>query len=514
MTPKICLCLTGATIEEDLRILDEYRSWIDIAELRVDYLCKDERLQIRKFPALAGVPCILTIRRVLDGGKFAEGEAARTLLFARGLAFADQDSRKNFAYVDFEEDFQVPSLQDAAFAFGTRVIRSCHSMHEPVTNIAEHMQKMRITGYEIPKIACMPNSIRETAALFHEAKLLSGFEHILCAMGPYGAPTRILAERLGSFLTYTSPKDAGSGMAALGHIDPVTLNEVYNFRGIDAKTKIFGVTGYPLEITQSPALHNAGYRRHGMNSVYIPIRAQKIEEALDFARELDITGLSVTIPHKESVLDELQSVSSAVGEIGSCNTIVRSGDGWTGFNTDSSGLIEALQEFLRTDTLRHTKVAIIGAGGAARAAVYAVRQMHGSMCVFNRTVSRARTLAEEYNCKWAALDETAVPLLERYSDLIIQTTSVGMGCAGPSDSTTDPLYFYGFQGHEAVYDVIYSPELTPLLARAKEAGCRVSNGLSMLRYQAYRQFKLFTGVEYDEEHSSAGTESIGRRHGR
>ena len=102
MTPKICLCLTGNTIEEDLAILDKYRNWIDIAELRVDHLSKDERLQIRKFPALAGLPCILTIRRTIAGGNFSEGEAARTLLFARGLAFADQDSRKNFAYVDFE----------------------------------------------------------------------------------------------------------------------------------------------------------------------------------------------------------------------------------------------------------------------------------------------------------------------------------------------------------------------------------------------------------------------------
>ncbi len=514
MTPKICLCLTGSTIEEDLAILDKYRNWIDIAELRVDHLSKDERLQIRKFPALAGLPCILTIRRTIDGGNFSEGEAARTLLFARGLAFADQDSRKNFAYVDFEEDFQVPSLQDAAFAFGTRIIRSYHDMQNPVVNIAERMKKMRITGYEIPKIACMPHFLTDVQVMFHEARSLSGFEHILCAMGPYGLSTRVLAERLGSFLTYTSPAETAQKLSELGHIDPVQLNEVYNFRGIDAKTKIWGITGYPLTITQSPQLHNAGYRKHGMNSVYIPIRAEHISEALDFACELDITGLSVTIPHKEKVLEELQTVSASVGEIGSCNTIIRTNEGWRGFNTDAGGLTEALKEFLNVENLRHKKVSIIGAGGAARAAAYAVRQMRGSACIFNRTVSRARFLAEEYNFKWAPLDESSISKLERYSDLIIQTTSVGMGREDLPSEENDPLFFYNFHGHEAVYDIIYSPAMTPLLTRAKEAGCLISNGLSMLQYQGYMQFKIFTGVDYDEQHPTVGAESISRKNSR
>ena len=119
---KICLSLTGSTLAEDLAILDKYRNWIDIAELRADYLNADERLEIRKFPELAKIPCILSIRRAIDGGKFEDGEASRTVLFARGLAFANQDSRKNFAYIDIETDFNVPSIQDAALAFGTRII--------------------------------------------------------------------------------------------------------------------------------------------------------------------------------------------------------------------------------------------------------------------------------------------------------------------------------------------------------------------------------------------------------
>lgn len=119
-TPKICLTLTGKTLAEDLAVLDRYRDYVDIAELRADFLDSDERLRVRDFPEMAGIPCILTLRRKIDGGCFIEGEAARTILFARALSFAAEDKRKNFQYVDFEEDFHIPSLQDAALAFGTK----------------------------------------------------------------------------------------------------------------------------------------------------------------------------------------------------------------------------------------------------------------------------------------------------------------------------------------------------------------------------------------------------------
>jgi 3-dehydroquinate dehydratase/shikimate dehydrogenase len=159
MRPQVCLCLSGKTIQEDLDLVEKYRNYVDIAELRVDQLSDDEKLHIRKFPEMAGIPCILTIRRTVDGGAYYEGEATRTILFAKALAYADQDTRKNFAYIDLETDYLVPSLQEAALAFGTRIIRSYHNMTDMETNLYEKMQKMRLTGHEIPKIACMPHSL-------------------------------------------------------------------------------------------------------------------------------------------------------------------------------------------------------------------------------------------------------------------------------------------------------------------------------------------------------------------
>lgn len=495
MKTKICLVLNAPTLRENLALVDLYRHWIDIVELRVDCLAPDERLQFRGFPEMADIPCILTIRRKSDGGQFAEGEGSRTALLARGLAFADTDPRKNFAYIDLEEDLQVPSIEEAARAFGTRIIRSVHDMEGSINNIATRVRKLRKTKDEIAKIAFTPRNLADVTNLFREAKTLTGEEFILIAMGQYGLPSRLLAPIVGSCITFVSGEESikrtGNG---LGHLDPITINEVYRVREITEQTRVFGVTGNPLVATSSPAIHNAGYARQGINAVYIPIKAETVEEAIEFAEETGITGLSVTFPFKETVLPNLAELSAESGEIGACNTIVKTDEGWSGYNTDAPGFSRALLEFLGRRDLKRLRIAIIGAGGAAKAIAHAVKALGGKACIFNRTTDKARELATQYNFKWATLDAGNRILLETYSDVIIQTTNVGMS----PDVEDDPIEFYSFGGHEAVYDIIYHPERTKMLRRAQKAGCKVCNGYTMLQYQAYLQYKLFTGVDYAE----------------
>jgi 3-dehydroquinate dehydratase/shikimate dehydrogenase len=315
-------------------------------------------------------------------------------------------------------------------------------------------------------------------------------------MGDYGFPSRVLASRLNSYLTFTQPGETAANAVTLGQIDPVTLNDLYGFRTITEKTAIYGIIGYPLQSTLSPFYHNVGYRKHGIDAVYIPIKARHFDNALKFADLLKIRGLSVTVPHKETALDCVTEVGHSAREIGACNTLVRSsdGEGWVGYDTDAVGLIRSLQDFLGKKNLSRMKVSIIGAGGAAKAAAFAVASLKGKACIFNRTVARAKKIALQYHFKWASLGAESNAALEAHSDLIIQTTSVGMkGVEGPD---SDPLYFYLFTGKEAVYDIIYTPEVTPLLARAKKAGCKTSNGRSMLNYQAFEQFHIFTGETY------------------
>ena len=495
--PLICMTLTGSTLEEDMNLVKKYDKQIDLVELRVDYLEEDEQLYVKRFPAMISKPCILTIRRVIDGGKFHGSEFSRTNLFGRALAYANPDKTRNFAFVDFEDDYNIPSMQDAAMAFGVRVIRSLHSMDEPILNIKERCLKMLKTGYEIPKIAFQPHTLSDVLNLFTEGMKMTKFEHILCAMGPLGIPSRILSGYTNSFLTYVSPSEMIENTSAIGHLDPITINDVYNFKKINDDTKLYGITGWPLEKTSSPDLHNFGYKKCGINAVYLPVKSQSISEAIRFCERMNFKGLSVTVPHKESVLYYLNEQSPEVIHIGACNTVVFKDDKLIGYNTDASGFKRALLEFLGPVKLKRQKVAVIGAGGAAKAIVYTLKQLGAKVCIFNRTVENAAILAERYGFEYCALEAKCIAKLDEYSSLIIQTTSVGMNPSSDNPENNDPLHFYEFRGNEMLFDLIYTPKVTPVMKRANKAGCKTCNGYKMLEYQAYEQFKLFTGIDFE-----------------
>ena len=497
--PLVCLTLTSLTLEENAALVRKYNRYIDVAELRVDFLAPDEQLSVRRFPAMVNVPCILTIRRTADGGRFASNEMSRTMLFGRALAFADQDPQKNFAYVDFEQDFRVPSLQDACLAFGVRIIRSCHDMEKPIKNLKAKCEAMRTTGYEIPKIAFMPKTLSDVADMFREASSMADHEHILCAMGPMGQVTRILAYKLHSYLTYVSPEETESNIPAIGHIDPVTLNDVYRFRALSDRTALYAVTGWPLAKTSSPALHNEGYKINNIDALLFPLRSPSVSDVLDCAASLGVRGLAVTVPHKEAVIPELIKLDSEAQAIGACNTVVRTDEGWTGCNTDAYGFQTALLCFLGVKKLRHRRVAIIGAGGAAKAVAYVVKSLGAKACVFNRTLSHAKALADRYGFDYAPLGPEAAKKIEKYADIIVQTTPKGMSSGGEAPKDGDPLYFYQFTGAETVFDLVYVPAVTPIMARAFQAGCKTCNGAEMLKYQGYKQFKIFTGIDYGAE---------------
>ncbi|MCQ2579069.1 MAG: type I 3-dehydroquinate dehydratase [Treponemataceae bacterium] len=503
MRSKVCLSLTGSTLAENLTILDKYRKWIDVAELRADYLNPDERLQIRKFPELAKIPCILSIRRAINGGKFTDGEAARTVLFARGIAFANQDSRKNFAYIDIESDFNVPSIQDAALAFGTRIIRSSYIKEEPIGNLYQRINKLRVAGFEIPKISYEPRNLSDITQLFHQAKQLKEFDQIIAVRGQLALPSRILATKLHSLLTYTLPRELLDEQHPHGGIDPISLSEIYNFNSIDDKTNVFAVTGYPMLHTLSPKIHNEAYKAHNMNNIFIPLRAQKIEESIEFAEELSVKAITITSPFKNSVKDFVPTIDENAGYSSTCDSIVRENDLWSGHNFCVKALTETLCEFIGRKNLFGLKVAIIGAGSEARTAGFVVKSLRGKACVFNNPISQAKKIAEMYGFKYSSLTEESIDKLSDYADLIIQTKAENADIMRFSglDTVYDPIPFYEFTGNEYVFDCTYNPQQNPLLVRAERAGCNTANSFDMIQRQAKAHFELFTGVPYDKQDS-------------
>jgi 3-dehydroquinate dehydratase/shikimate dehydrogenase len=488
----VCLSLTGRTIAEDLAVLDLYRGQVDVAELRADYLDPSEKFIIRSFPERAGLPCILTVRRRVDGGRFVEGEGVRLVMIAKGLAYARSDRLGNFAYVDLESDFRVSAVEEACRTFGTRIIRSVHMPHGMPADLDAVWEATASATDEIPKIALHCTDAKDLARLVSWMGDLPTRERIVVGMGESGFASRVLAEKLGSMMCYTSPIGAGLPGAAPGQLDPETMERVYHFGSIGRSTRIYGLAGGPSVIgSRSPALHNAAFAAAGVDAVYVPVPAADAASFFAAADALRLAGAAVTVPLKESLQPFLERLSPEARDIGACNTLLRVDGGWEGYNTDAAGFERALVEFFEGRELAGLRATIVGAGGAARAIAHVLSRRGLSCLVINRGTSKARALARDYGFAWAPSDERAADLVADHADLIVNATSLGMEGAQPGD----PLDWYEFTGREAVFDIIYRPERTILLTRARAAGARVINGWSMLRYQAAEQFRIWTGLE-------------------
>ncbi|HUX42981.1 MAG TPA: type I 3-dehydroquinate dehydratase [Rectinemataceae bacterium] len=490
---RICLSLTGRTIAEDLAVLDLYRGQIDLVELRADFLEMGEMLNLRAFPQRAGLPCILTVRRRVDGGDFDEGEGVRLVMMAKGLTHARSDTSANFTYVDLESDFRVSAIEEACRIFGTRIIRSQHFLEGLPENLDAVWEEIAAEPEEIPQLAATCRDAKEFARLATWANTLPPREKIIIGMGPYGFPSRILAEQLGSSLVFTSAISAGLVGAGPGHLDPEVLIDTFRFRKIGPTTSVFALGGGASCLgSRQPALHNAAFSRAGIDAIVLPVPAEDAEGLLAAITAANVIGAAITVPHKESILPLLTTISPEARDVGAVNTLARLPEGgWSGHNTDTIGFERSIREFLGRTDLRGLRVTLIGAGGAARAVALVLSRLGASGLVLNRTLTKARVLARHHDFSWAYNDERALDLVLDHSDLIVNATSVGM----MGEESGDPLDWYEFTGREAVFDIINIPDRTPFLARAKEAGCRICNGLGMLRHQSAEQFRIWTGRE-------------------
>jgi 3-dehydroquinate dehydratase/shikimate dehydrogenase len=330
-------------------------------------------------------------------------------------------------------------------------------------DLVTRLKEMRHAGDEISKVAVTPQNMGDVLRLYQAAAETMDFDKIIVGMGHFGVNTRILAEKMGSFLTYASavsssmetPREGSTKKpmedlhlpgAAPGQLNPRDLGELYRFRDISAKTKVYGVLGYPLKATSSPMFFNRVFSEEHIDAVYVPFPADSLQTFLELAELLQIQGVSITVPYKEEILPHLLTKSDKVISVGACNTAVASANGWMGYNTDMQGFSDSLLNFIGKHTLRGRRVAIIGAGGAARAVAGEVFRLKGKGLILNRTTVRAKRLAQPYRFEWGPLDSGGIEMMDRYGDIIIQTTSVGM----EPNIEGDPLPDYKFSGSELV----------------------------------------------------------------
>jgi len=475
-----CLTLTSDSDTKKLRNIRDNSQWIDAVEIRLD-LCSHKNegcvasiLEVAREASLSVV--ILSFRREEDGGKqTALSEAERLHLLEQLLC-------PGISHVDLEWGVTAPGVEKRAAELGIRVIRSLHDFKGVPHSMKEMIEESAAAG-EIPKMACYPNSSRDVLELLQMADETSHIrDKIVLGMGAFGFFSRVAPQLCGSILSFCS---VGERTGAPGQTSPQELEEVYRVSKQNSRSVYFGIIGNPVLHSKSPQLHNPWFAEVRMDAIYVPFQVDDVGLFMRIAKQLGVRGFSVTVPHKQKIIQHIDRVEDAVKRIGSCNTVIRTSEGWIGSNTDYEGFLTPLKG---TDVLSGGKHAlVIGAGGVARTVVYALVQAGLSVSIVNRTDEKAAGLAAEFGVTRQSIHSQITP---GKFQLIVQTTSAGM----EPNTETDPLPAYQFKGSEIVYELIYAPERTRFLQRAEDAGCQTISGREMLHAQAQLQFQQFSSA--------------------
>ena len=476
--PRVCVAVIGADpnqIVEKAEALVRDNSFL---EFRLDYLTKPGLAlpRIKRFTeSHPGTVVIATCRRVSSGGKFKGSIASQLDILGKASASGCQLVDVELQTASKCKPEQLQKLRSRA-----ALILSFHDFRG-TKKLDETLEKMLAYPADFYKVVSTATTLSDNVAMI---KFLGrqGDRHSLVSMcmGEQGIISRVLGVRAGSVFTFASAT-AGEATAP-GQVTAQELRNVYRIEQLDAATRVYGVVGDPIAHSLSPAIMNAAFRRENVNAVYLALHAKTLKDLLTCVREIPIHGISVTMPYKEAILPHLDNTDSHTTKIGACNTVVRAQDGKLyGFNTDASGIVRPLER--RLNTLEGARILVIGAGGAARAAVFGLKERGSEVYILNRSAAPAKKLAHRAHArimKRADLKKLAF-------DVIINATPVGMG-----NTRESPLHENEINARY-VFDMVYDPAETRLLKLAKERGAQVIPGIEMFVHQAARQFEIWTG---------------------
>ena len=478
-------------------------------------------------------PVVLTCRSAREGGRCQASDAERAALLARAVRIGGD-------WVDFELASLGAAgelLKAIAVAAGdapggrrAKLIVSAHDFDRRPADLAGILGRMEASPGDVNKVAFAAAGPEDAWAAFDFIRS-SRKPAMALAMGEAGVASRILAGKFGAFGTFAAL--AAGSQSAPGQPTIEELRGLYRWDAVSADTAVYGVVGCPVGHSMSPAIHNAAFAVDGVDAVYVPLRVEPGAEA--FNRFIDavlqrpwshLAGLSVTIPHKENALACVgpANVDELTRAIGAVNTVVftgKAGEPMRGFNTDYAAAIDALVDGMgcTREDLAHRRVAVLGAGGAARAIVAALAYRGANVTIYNRTPGRAEQLAAEFDGFAAGADiagiggiRSGVPAAgwrgrvrakalaafsgrdaltgDTQADIIVNCTPIGMhpnnqDCPLGDDVRLSPS--------TVVFDTIYNPPETVLLRRAAAEGCRVVSGVEMFVNQAVAQYEIWTG---------------------
>ncbi len=446
-------------------------------EFRLDYLPSPEQgvFAIRKFLAAHPDCTILaTCRRHQNHGKFngSVEDQIRILDAALGAGARAVD-------VEIESaENAVPRLE--ALRGKGKVLLSYHNYDGTPSPDAVLRRMLRIPadGYKIVTTARKPSDNSRILAL---TKSNPRAPLIVLAMGETGFPTRVLSTPWGGMFTYAAP-NASEGTAS-GQVSARVLRHLYRTDKFTRAAKIYGVIADPVRHSISPAVHNRAFQAHRLDAVYLPFLVQpaQLKDFFILAESLPMAGFSVTIPHKQKIIRYLDVVDPLARRIGAVNTVWKKAGKWRGANTDADAVTVPLSRKLR---LSKSTVLVVGNGGAARSAAYALVGSGAKVAIVGRNPDRVRSLARACGAESLLRDQ----LNGRRFDALVHATPLGM------NPHPEGCFFADKIPADLVFDMVYNPLETTLLRHAAAQGSTVIPGLQMFLEQASRQFEIWTGA--------------------
>lgn len=448
-----------------------------LIELRLDFLAKapDFKRLLENRPC----PMMATFRRQVDGGRWNRSEEQRLMLIRQAIV-------AGFDYVDLEID-----IIDKIPRFGkVKRIVSYHNTQEMPEKLELIHEQMCEEDADIVKVVVaaqqMSDNLRVLKLLKNPPKPTIAF-----CMGDLGTCSRLLGLRMGmpfTYGTFNRERQIAPGILVFQE-----LQKIYRIENINAETKVFGVIGDPVSHSLSPLIHNAAFKKLGINAVYLPFRVPRGELGpfLKSFQEIPVQGYSVTLPHKEAAAKHAQVKDASVTTMGAANTLLVTPTGFRATNTDARAALDSLCANLprgsdgRQAPLTSRYIMILGAGGVARAIAHALQQKKVPIAIANRTEEHGKKLAAEVGCKfveWSARHSVVC-------DTVINCTSVGMH----PNLDESPIHHGFLKSGLMIFDTIYTPETTMLVREARARDCHVLTGVDMFVRQAALQFELFTG---------------------
>ena len=488
--PKTCVCIGyDEAARSEAVALASCEQGESLLELRIDMLADPSAgpgIVRRVVSAYPEVSVVATCRLARNGGHF-NGSIDEQL----SLLLEAVDAGASIVDVEIETLEQAPGAL-RSFVGRAATLASFHDF-ERTPDLGEVMLRLDATGADIHKVATQVRRPTDNASLLELCRERPNL--VVAGMGATGSTTRLLSPSRGGLFSYVAPDplDMRTGSetrrivslpTAPGQVPASAARKLYRLQEAGHKTAVFAVIAKPVGHSKSPLIHNSAFKATGFDGLYVPMLVEPghIEDFFRLLRALPLTGVSVTIPHKRSVMHHLDAVDASAQEIGAVNTIHWDMGRLVGSNTDANGITAPLSKRVR---LKATKALVVGNGGAAKAAVVALKRKGANVVVTGRNPRRVGALARHHGVRACEFPEVGK---ERF-DILVQATPVGM--TPDSQGNLFPSKIPA----EIVFDLVYNPLETALLRHAAAEGKEAISGIEMFVEQAAAQFRIWTGMD-------------------